>query len=165
MPTTRRDIVLGTAATLAVATANPSRAAQLENSREMPMNPLKKIRHLDYTVIFARDMKAMRRFYGEVMQFPVYHELSPQWIEYRIGASLLTLTERGMLFNDAPTPKGALSLQLAFRVAPKEVDECAAALKEAGVEIEMPPTDQDWGHRTLFFRDPDGNVLEIYADI
>jgi len=27
------------------------------------------------------------------------------------------------------------------------------------------PQDQPWGHRTLFFRDPDGNVLEIYAEI
>jgi hypothetical protein len=27
------------------------------------------------------------------------------------------------------------------------------------------PTDQPFGHRTLFFRDPDGNVLEIYAEI
>ncbi len=26
-------------------------------------------------------------------------------------------------------------------------------------------TDQPFGHRTLFFRDPDGNVLEIYAEI
>jgi len=25
--------------------------------------------------------------------------------------------------------------------------------------------DQPFGHRTLFFRDPDGNVLEIYAEI
>ncbi len=129
------------------------------------MNPLQKIRHLDYTVIFARDLKAMRRFYGEVMQFPLLRELSPQWIEYHVGACVLTLTERGMMWSDPPTPKGALSLQLAFRVAPKEVDECAAALKKAGVEIVKPPTDQAWGHRTVFFRDPDGNVLEIYADI
>jgi catechol 2,3-dioxygenase-like lactoylglutathione lyase family enzyme len=28
-----------------------------------------------------------------------------------------------------------------------------------------PATDQPWGHRTLFFRDPDGNLLEIYADL
>jgi len=129
------------------------------------MNPLQKIRHLDYTIIFARDMAAMRRFYGEVMQFPVYNELGPQWIAYRVGASLLALTQRGMMFDDAPPPKGALSLQLAFRVAPKEVDECAVALKALGVAIVTPPTDQSWGHRTLFFRDPDGNVLEIYADI
>lgn len=25
--------------------------------------------------------------------------------------------------------------------------------------------DHPFGHRTIFFRDPDGNVLEIYAEI
>lgn len=45
------------------------------------------------------------------------------------------------------------------------VDEYAAALAAKGVTIIGPPTDQSWRHRTLIFRDPDGNVLEIYADI
>jgi catechol 2,3-dioxygenase-like lactoylglutathione lyase family enzyme len=45
------------------------------------------------------------------------------------------------------------------------VQLCADALKAAGVAIVSGPTDQDWGHRTLFFRDPDGNVLEIYAEL
>lgn len=130
-----------------------------------PDSPLRKIRNIDYTVIFARDWAAMRRFYEDVMQFPIYNELSPRWIEYRIGACLLTLTEHGRRWTDAPTPAGALSLQLAFRVAPAEVDECAAALEAAGVKIVSPPTDQVFGHRTVFFRDPDGNVLEIYAEI
>lgn len=129
------------------------------------MSPLNRIRHLDYTVIFARDMKAMRHFYENIMQFPIYQELGPQWISYKVGASLLALTERGLMFNDDPTPTGALSLQLAFRVAPGEVDECAQALRELDIAIVSPPTDQPWRHRTLFFRDPDGNVLEIYADI
>lgn len=129
------------------------------------MNPLQKIRHLDYTVVFARDMDAMRRFYGAVMEFPVHTELGSGWIAYRIGASLLALTVRGLMFDDAPTPAGALSLQLAFRVTPGEVDECAQALRDKGVVLLSPPTDQPWGHRTLFFRDPDGNVLEIYADL
>jgi lactoylglutathione lyase len=129
----------------------------------MPVNPLRKIRNLDFTIIFARDLSAMRRFYEEVMQFPVYGEAGPQWIEYRVGASLLALTERGRRWNDVPTPDGALSVQLSFRVAPDEVDECAAALAEADVKIAVPPF--NLGHRSMFFRDPDGNVLEIYADI
>jgi lactoylglutathione lyase len=54
---------------------------------------------------------------------------------------------------------------LAFRVAPHEVAACAAVLAERGVTIVSGPTDQPFGHRTLFFRDPDGNVLEIYAEI
>jgi lactoylglutathione lyase len=45
------------------------------------------------------------------------------------------------------------------------VDACAAELTAAGVLIVSPPTDQPFGHRTLFFRDPDGNVLEIYAEL
>lgn len=28
-----------------------------------------------------------------------------------------------------------------------------------------PPRDHEYGHRTLFFKDPEGNILEIYADI
>ncbi|TIT75325.1 MAG: VOC family protein [Mesorhizobium sp.] len=129
------------------------------------MNALKKIRNIDYTVIFARDMKAMRGFYADVMGFPFHSSLGEGWTAYQVGSCLLALTERGVMFNDAPTPAGALSLQLAFRVAPAEVDQCAEALRDKGVAIEMEATDQPWGHRTLFFRDPDGNVLEIYAEI
>jgi lactoylglutathione lyase len=128
-------------------------------------NPLRAIRNLDYTVIFCRDLDAMRRFYADTMGFTLQRELGSTWSEYRIGASVLALTQRGGLFDDPPPPAGALSLQLAFRVAPREVDACAEALRAAGVRIEREPKDQPWGHRTLFFRDPDGNVLEIYADI
>lgn len=123
------------------------------------------IRSIDYTVIYARQMPAMRDFYGKTLNFPLHRELGPQWIEYRVGSNILALTERGLIFDDPAPPVGVLSLQLAFRVAPKEVDSCAAVLAERGVTIVSPPTDQPWGHRTLFFRDPDGNVLEIYAEL
>ncbi|HTK57249.1 MAG TPA: VOC family protein [Gemmatimonadales bacterium] len=129
------------------------------------MTVLAQIRQLDYTILFARDLPAMRRFYEEVMRFPVGRTLGPQWTEFRVGGNILVLTERGMMFNDTPTPAGALSVQLAFRVAPSVMQECADELAKAGVPLLGSVTDQPWGHRTLFFRDPDGNVLEIYADI
>lgn len=129
------------------------------------MDPLLPIRSLDYTVIFARQMPALREFYGTTLGFPLHKELGPQWVEYRVGSTILALTERGMVFDDPAPPIGALSLQLAFRVAPGEVATCAATLAARGVHIISGPTDQPWGHRTLFFRDPDGNVLEIYAEI
>ena len=129
------------------------------------MDPKLPIRSLDYTVIFARQMPAMRQFYGTVLAFPLHRQLSPRWVEYRIGSNILALTERGAMFDDPSPPVGALSLQLAFRVAPSEVATCAETLRERGVDILSEPTDRPFGHRTLFFRYPDGNVLEIYAEI
>jgi lactoylglutathione lyase len=129
------------------------------------MDPKLPIRSLDYTVIFARQMPRMREFYGTVLGFALHRELGAQWVEYRVGSNILALTERGAVFDDPAPPVGVLSLQLAFRVAPSEVAACASTLSERGVTIVSGPTDQPWGHRTLFFRDPDGNVLEIYAEI
>ncbi len=126
---------------------------------------LGRIRGLDYTVIFMRDAAAMRRFYRDVMQFPVERELGPDWIEHRVGSNILALARPHVARGDAPTPMGAASLQLAFRVTPPDVSRCEEELKAAGVSMMSPATDQPWGHRTLFFRDPDGNILEIYADI
>ena len=123
------------------------------------------IRSLDYTIIFARQMAAMREFYGTTLGFSLHRELGPKWVEFRVGSNLLALTERGARFDDPSPPIGVLSLQLAFRVAPGQVASCASLLRERGVTIISGPTDQPFGHRTLFFRDPDGNVLEIYAEI
>lgn len=128
------------------------------------MQAFSQIRQVDYTVIFARDLPAMRHFYETVMEFPLLRVLSDRWIEYRVGANTLALTVPGR-FGDAAAEKGAASLQLAFRVPPPAVAECAAALEAKGVALLSPLTDHPFGHRTIFFRDPDGNVLEIYAEI
>jgi catechol 2,3-dioxygenase-like lactoylglutathione lyase family enzyme len=123
------------------------------------------IRAIDYTVIFARDMAAMRRFYEDILGFPLIRELSPGWIEYRVGGNTLALARPSRTAADMPTPNGGASLQLAFKVSAPEVDQCADELVRQGVKLLSPPTDQVFGHRTLFFRDPDGNLLEVFADI
>ena len=123
------------------------------------------IRAIDYTVIFARDLAAMRRFYEQVLGFPLLRELSPGWIEYRVGDNTLALARPSRTAADAPTPSGSASLQLAFKVSAPDVDRCAEELIRHGVALLSPPTNQSFGHRTVFFRDPDGNLLEVYAEI
>ena len=129
------------------------------------MQALSEIRQIDYTAIFARDMVAMRHFYESVMEFPLQRVLSDSWIEYRVGNNTLALTRHSPRFGGEPPAPGSLSLQLAFRVSPQAVAQCAAALEAKGVKLIQPLTDHAFGHRTIFFRDPDGNVLEIYAEI
>ena len=123
------------------------------------------IRAIDYTVIFVRDMAAMRRFYEDVLGFPLLRQLSPRWIEYRVGDNTLALARPSLTAADAQIPSGSASLQLAFKVSAPEVDQCADELVRQGVNLLSPPTNQTFGHRTVFFRDPDGNLLEVFADI
>jgi catechol 2,3-dioxygenase-like lactoylglutathione lyase family enzyme len=129
------------------------------------MSAFKAIRAIDYSVILVRDMTAMRRFYEDVLGFQFVRQLSPNWLEYQVGANTLALAKPGMTAADAPTPKGSAALQLAFRVPPADVDRCADELAAKGIALVSPPTDRDFGHRTVFFRDPDGNLLEVYAEI
>ena len=68
-------------------------------------------------------------------------------------------------WHDGDAVEGAASVHLAFRVAPHEVDQCYIELLERGVDLIEPPKDQPFGHRTMFFRDPEGNIIEIYAEL
>ena len=128
-------------------------------------SPFHAIRAIDYTVIFVRDMATMRRFYEDVLCLSLQRELSPNWLQYQLGSNTLALAKPSLTASDAPTPAGSASLQLAFRVSAADVDACADELVRKGVALVSPPTDRPFGHRTLFFRDPDGNLLEIYAEI
>lgn len=136
------------------------------NSPRFSGHPLRAIRALDYTILFARDLPAMRRFYTEVMRFEVYSEVAGgDWLEFRVGGNILALCKPGLVIADPAPARGTASVHLAFHVRREEVDAAEAALRAEGVAIVAPSTDQPWGHRTMFFRDPDGNLLEIYADI
>jgi catechol 2,3-dioxygenase-like lactoylglutathione lyase family enzyme len=137
----------------------------VSEQRSDPRSAFRAIRAIDYTVIFVRDMDAMRRFYEGILGFPLLRELSPGWIEYQVGGNTLALARPSRTAADSPTPNGSASLQLAFKVSAAEVDQCADELVRQGVGLLSPPTDQAFGHRTLFFRDPDGNLLEVFAEI
>ena len=47
---------------------------------------LKDIRNLDYVVLLCRDLTASRRFYEEVLGFPLEH-VADTWISFRVGAT------------------------------------------------------------------------------
>ena len=122
-----------------------------------------KLHTLDYVILLCGDLAVMKAFYHEVLRFPVERDWEG-WIELRVGAVLLTLRPRGRPY-DGPGIRGSAGVQLAFRVEPHEVAAWHTYLLQKQVEILEPPRDREYGHRTLFFKDPEDNILEIYADI
>ena len=118
---------------------------------------------LDYVILLCEDLAAMKTFYHETLGFPIERDWE-HWVEMRAGAVLLTLRKRGRPY-DGPAAPDTAGVQLAFRVTPREVDIWHIGLLQNQVEILEPPRDREYGHRTLFFKDPAGNILEIYAEI
>jgi glyoxylase I family protein len=125
------------------------------------------IGNLDYVILLCRRLTETRGFYLNVMRFPLEVD-RPTWVSFRVGSGLLTLRPRGqgLAWDDGPAVEGSACVQLAFRVSPPAVEECYRELVANGVEILSPPKDlPSWRHRTLFLRDPEGNIIEIYAEI
>ena len=102
---------------------------------QSPKSGLATIRNLDYTIILCEDIEKMRRFYSSVMQFEIFHEVPGQWVEFRVGSSLLTLRPRNRPYDGSPISEDTASVQLAFRVPPKEVNNAFETLKKLDVRI------------------------------
>lgn len=126
---------------------------------------LENIRNLDYVILLCNDITVMRDFYQNVLGFTIdENEEEEDWVQFRVGSGLLALRPRGRWYDGSIVGDGA-SVQLSFRVAPEGVNSAHQKLMEKSAEILEPPTDQSFGHRTLYFRDPEGNILEIYAEL
>ena len=125
---------------------------------------LEAVRELTYTIILCDDVKRMKEFYRDLFPFPVESE-HPTGLVFRAGSGLLALRERTRNYDGQGTRAELPGVQLAFLVAPPEVDLCYEQLLAKGVVILEPPTDQPRGHRTVYFADPEGNMLEVYAEV
>lgn len=122
------------------------------------------VQQLTYVIILCDDFERMTAFYRELFAFPVDSE-SDTSLAFRAGSVLLALRKRTREYDGSGVRLELPGVQIAFRVSPAEVEECYVQLVDKGVEILEPPTDQLRGHRTVYFADPEGNMLEVYAEI
>ena len=106
-------------------------------------------------------LPVLREFYVDIIGLEVLEERSG-YIKFDAGSLFLAIREANRRYD---SPGSGRSVQLAFSVSRPDVDDWAQRLAESGVVILEKPTDQPWGHRTLFVADPDGNLIEFYAEI
>jgi len=117
------------------------------------------LRHLALNV---RDLDAMRRFYGELLGFAVEWEPDADNVYMTSGIDNLALHRAQPLPAGAGAAAGqALDhLGLIVRRA-DDVDRWAAFLETKGVTLEAKPRTHRDGARSCYFRDPDGNTVQV----
>jgi catechol 2,3-dioxygenase-like lactoylglutathione lyase family enzyme len=114
--------------------------------------------------LVTRDVRRLRDFYTAVLRVTAEGDDTFTALATE-GAVLSIFTEQGMERMAPGSMKGAGcgSYTLEFEVA--DVDEEHERLKAMNASFVKPPTTQPWGRRSVWFRDPDGNIVNFYTDM
>lgn len=126
---------------------------------------------LEGITLLADDVAAMAAFYEEALGFevavrePDYVALATPGVRLAIfrRAGMGAHTHDHTSFRDA---RSGQAVELNFECAtPGDVRARFADLVDRGVTAIAEPAEQDWGHVTGFFADPEGNIHSLFAVI
>lgn len=110
----------------------------------------------DHLFMHVASLATTRRFYVDLIGLEVLaDEGSYIRLGSRSGGFTIGVEER------EPDAVGARGIELDISV--DDVDAIYARLSAAGVAIDTPPADMDWGGRHLFLTDPDGYRLSLFT--
>ncbi len=117
-------------------------------------------------VVFVQDLAGCTKFYQDIMGLPVTFS-DANSIGFRFGDQDFLLLEFASAV--AMISEEAVSRQNGNRVllcaGAEDVDAVYNALTEKGIAFIKPPIDQNWGRRTAYFADPEGNLWEIFQEL
>jgi catechol-2,3-dioxygenase len=119
------------------------------------------------TALYVDDLERAARFYEEIL------DLRPLTADARLraydvgGASVLLLFRRGSTLDTVHLPGGVIPphdgsgpVHVAFAVSTEDLAIWEQRLRDQAVAVEG-RTDWPRGGKSLYFRDPDGHLLEL----
>ena len=117
------------------------------------------LRHL---ALNARRLDEMKNFYVDLLGFAIEWEPDPDNIYLSSGIDNLALHRAARSSDQGAAPGDSVLDHLGLIVhTADDVDRWAAFLEGHGVVIEAKPRTHRDGARSCYFRDPDGNRVQI----
>lgn len=115
--------------------------------------------------IITNDVDRLTRFYEDVLG-TIAARPAPMFAELRTGTAAVAIASTAtvaMLGINAPNPSNNKSVIIEFLVT--DVDAEFARLQSMLTDIVLEPTTMPWGNRSTLFRDPDGNLVNLFSRI
>ena len=122
---------------------------------------------LDGFGIMVKDMAVMVRFYRDVLGFEIKEDENTSNVFMEKDGTLFLLYRRtdfekmtNRQYNYADNINGHYEIALSvenYAAVDKTFDEVVSK----GATPVMKPTTEEWGQRTCYFSDPEGNLIEI----
>ena len=117
------------------------------------------------TCLITTNVSRLVNFYENVLGLKAQWS-GEQYAEFRTGVGVLAIfsadAQEKYIPGSADAAKNRSSI-LEFKVA--EVDQEYARLQLWVTSWVKKPTTQPWGTRSLYFRDPDGNLVDFYTQV
>jgi catechol-2,3-dioxygenase len=125
-----------------------------------------KINKVVETCIYSSDLESMKRFYAGVLGLPVVQEEKNKLVFLQAGKSMLLIFNpaRTSTDNDRLPTHGAqtppASIHFAMEIKENDYQSWKELLARNGIAVEK---EVDWKgrSRSLYFRDPAGNLVEL----
>ena len=153
--------LLSIPATLAIALA--AGAAMDSPGAQRPNPGLEQAPVLENTCLITADVKRMVEFYERILQRKAKRS-GGDYAEFATGAGTLAIFSADAQERYIPGSAEAAqnkSVILEFKVA--DADAEYRRIKGQVKTWVKPPTTQPWGTRSIYFRDPDGNLVDFYS--
>ena len=120
---------------------------------------------LIFTCLITNDLKRLTEFYERILQMKA-HTPADHYVEFPTSAGTLAIFDADAQEKYIPgsaQPGHNRSSILEFRVA--NVDQEYTRLQGIVKTWVKPPTTQSWGNRSIYFRDPDGNLVDFFTHV
>ncbi len=114
--------------------------------------------------LISRDVTRLREFYEIALQ--VEAEGNDVHVKLETAGAVLSIFSESGMEQMAPGSiknYGHGGFTIEFEV--QNVDEEYDRLRSMNVPIVKMPTTQPWGRRSVWFRDPDGNIVNFFSNV
>lgn len=113
------------------------------------------------TRLLVSNFRLSLEFYRDTLSFKGWHNDEMEYAYFEEKQLALFARDKMPQTTDVMSSAPSSNFVLQFEV--DNVDDVYQSLLGKGVQFVIPPTDMpNWGSRIAHFRDPDGNLIELY---
>lgn len=149
-------LAVGFLVVIAVSSANPQIAKETK-----PANG--PIPSLVNTCLITDNVDGLVQFYDSILLVKAQRS-GKDYAEFHTGVGVLAIFSAAAQEKYIPgSAKAARNKSVILEFSVADVDREYARLQGIVKTWVKPPTTQPWGTRSIYFRDPDGNLIDLYT--